>query len=159
MVARRTGRFDVAHEHLTAVHDWHRTVGYEPGRALTSAELGYLAEQRGDAGTAGRLHAEGLVSARRTGDPRAVALALEGLAGVRALSGEPAHAALLLGAAAAARAAAGEGPARADGSDVERSTAAARSALGDAGFDAEFTRGSALDADAVLREVQAGWCG
>src|SRR5439155_10364247 len=97
MVARRTGRFDEAHEHLTAAHDWHRTAGYEPGKALTFAELGFLAEQRGDAETARRMHAAGLAAARRTGDPRAVALALEGLAGERALSGAYRHAARLLG--------------------------------------------------------------
>jgi hypothetical protein len=150
MVARRTGRLDVAEEHLTAVHEWHRTAGYEPGRALTYAELGFLAEQRGDAETARRLHTEGLAAAHRTGDPRSVALALEGLAGERALSGEHRHAARLLGAAAAARAGAGETAASNDRSDVERITAAARAALGDA-FDAEFTRGTELDVDAALR--------
>ncbi|WP_028923680.1 BTAD domain-containing putative transcriptional regulator [Pseudonocardia acaciae] len=152
MVARRTGRFDAAHEHLTAVHEWHRDVGYEPGKALTFAELGFLAEQRGDARTAARLHSEGLAAARRTGDPRAVALALEGLAGERALSGEHAHAARLLGTASAARASAGESHAstdRADRADVERITAAARAALGDTEFDAEFALGATLDADAV----------
>src|SRR5918992_3873417 len=108
MVARRTSRFDEAQEHLTALHEWYRTAGYEPGKAISLAEVGFLAEQRGDAETARRLHTEGLAAARRSGDPRAVALALEGLAGERALSGEHHQAARLLGAAAAARAAAGE---------------------------------------------------
>jgi hypothetical protein len=149
MVARRTGRLDEAHEHLTAVHEWHRTAGYEPGKALTYAELGFLAEQRGDPDGARRLHTEGLAAARRSGDPRAVALALEGLAGERALSGEHHQAARLLGAAAAARAAAGETEASNDRGDVERITAAARAALGDA-FDAEFARGADLDVDSVV---------
>jgi predicted ATPase/DNA-binding SARP family transcriptional activator len=149
MVARRTGRLDEAHEHLTAVHEWHRTAGYEPGKALTYAELGFLAEQRGDVEGARRLHTEGLAAARRSGDPRAVALALEGLAGERALSGEHREAARLLGAAAAARAAAGETDASNDRGDVDRITAAARAALSDA-FDAEFARGADLDVDSVV---------
>jgi predicted ATPase/DNA-binding SARP family transcriptional activator len=149
MVARRTGRFDSAHEHLTALHEWYRTAGYEPGKAISLAELGFLAEQRGDAEAARRLHTEGLDAARRSGDARAVALALEGLAGERALTGDHRHAARLLGAAAAARTGAGETKASDDRSDVERITAAARAALG-AEFDAEFARGAGLDVDTVV---------
>ncbi|TWF77354.1 putative ATPase [Pseudonocardia hierapolitana] len=148
MVARRTGRFDEAQEHLAALHEWYRTAGYEPGKAISLAELGFLAEQRGDAQTAHRLHAEGLAAARRSEDPRAVALALEGLAGERALSGEHRHAARLLGAAAAVRAGAGRTDASGDRGDVDRIAAAARAALGDA-FDTEFARGADLDVDTV----------
>jgi predicted ATPase/DNA-binding SARP family transcriptional activator len=148
MVARRTSRFDEAQEHLGALREWYRTAGYEPGKAISLAELGFLAEQRGDAQTARRLHTEGLAAARRSGDPRAVALALEGLAGERALSGEHRHAARLLGAAAAARAGAGRTDASGDRGDVERITAAARAALGEA-FEAEFARGADLDVDAA----------
>ncbi|QYN35930.1 winged helix-turn-helix domain-containing protein [Pseudonocardia sp. DSM 110487] len=162
MVARRTGRFDEAAEHLTALHEWYRTAGYEPGKAISLAELGFLAEQRGDAETAGRLHIEGLDAARRSGDPRAVAFAFEGLAGERVLRGEYRHAARLLGAAAATRAGIDGTEASSDRGDVDRITAAARAALGEA-FDAEFARGSDLDADAVLAERRqsntAGWGG
>jgi tetratricopeptide (TPR) repeat protein len=154
MVARRTGRFDEAHEHLTTVHEWHRTAGYEPGKALTAAELGFLAEQRGDAETARRMHAEGLAAARRSGDPRAVALALEGLAGERALSGDHREAARLLGAAASARARAGETVVSNDRGDVERVTAAARAALVEE-FDAEFARGADLGVDSVVGRMGA----
>jgi predicted ATPase len=158
MVARRTGRLDEAQHHLAAVHEWHRTAGYEPGKALTFAELGFLAEQRGDAENARRLHTEGLAAARRTGDPRAVALAIEGLAGERALSGEHRHAARLLGTAAVIRAGAGEKKAH-DRGDVDRTTATARAALGD-DFDTEFARGADFDVDAVVAPLlEAGWGG
>jgi predicted ATPase/DNA-binding SARP family transcriptional activator len=153
MVARRTGRLDAAHEHLTAAHEFYRTAGYEPGKALTAAELGFLAEQRGDADSARRLHTEGLAAARRSGDPRAVALALEGLAGERALSGAHHHTARLLGAAAAAREAARAAHESADRSDVDRSTAAATAALGAAGFAEEHARGAELGPDTVLDDL------
>jgi hypothetical protein len=149
MVARRTGRFDMAHEHLTALHEWYRTAGYEPGKAISLAELGFLSEQRGDVEAARRLHTEGLDAARRSGDTRAVALALEGLAGAHVLGGEPRHAARLLGAAAAARAGAGETETSGDRYDVERITEATRAELGEE-FDAEFARGADLDVDAAL---------
>ena len=45
------------------------------------------------------LHSEGLALAREVGDPRAIALALEGSAGARALAGDARTAARLLGAA------------------------------------------------------------
>lgn len=53
------------------------------------AELGFAAEQRGDADAALDLHRQDFTAARRTGDPRAVALALEGLAGAQRLAGDP----------------------------------------------------------------------
>lgn len=150
MVARRTGRFDIAETHLTAVREWHLTAGYEPGKALTLTELGFLAEQRGDAETARRLLDEALVSARRSGDPRAVAFALEGLAAERALSSAHHDAARLLGTAAAARAAAGAPRPPGEHNDVDRIETAARATLGEAAFEAEFARGTALDIESAL---------
>ncbi|MEV1004591.1 hypothetical protein [Nonomuraea sp. NPDC050202] len=77
-----------------------------------------------------------------TGDPRAIALALEGIAGARALAGDPARAARLLGAAAAARASAGAPLPTAERGDVDRITTALRAACGPAGFEAEFEQGT-----------------
>ncbi|WP_344981134.1 BTAD domain-containing putative transcriptional regulator, partial [Streptosporangium fragile] len=104
-VARRQGRPDLAERHLREALDGHRRIGYEPGVAQALAELGFLAEQRGDADRALTLHLEGCAAARATGDPRALALTLEGLAGVRARTGDHAYAARLFGTAAAAAAA------------------------------------------------------
>ncbi|WP_344891241.1 BTAD domain-containing putative transcriptional regulator, partial [Nonomuraea antimicrobica] len=100
--ARRQGRLDRAESYLRRWLEWNRQFDAEYGAALILAELGFVAELRGDAETALALHLEGLAAARDTSDPRALALALEGLAGARALAGHPARAARLLGAASAA---------------------------------------------------------
>ncbi|XKK39530.1 hypothetical protein HFP72_00745 [Nocardiopsis sp. ARC36] len=57
------------------------------GTAFILTQLGFVAEQRGDAAEALDLHRQGLGEAERGGDPRAVALALEGLAGARSWRG------------------------------------------------------------------------
>jgi predicted ATPase/DNA-binding SARP family transcriptional activator len=103
LVARRAGRFADARRHLEAWLDWNRAMPGGQGLALLLAELGFVAEQTGSAGEARALHAEGLEVARGTGDPRAVALALEGLAGAAALDGDAARAARLLDEARALR--------------------------------------------------------
>ncbi|WP_436971304.1 hypothetical protein [Micromonospora vinacea] len=77
---------------------------------------------------------DGLAAARDTGDPRAVALAFEGLAGAHALAGRHAHAARLLGSAAAARSSVGAPLPAAERGDVERVTAAVRGSIGDRDF-------------------------
>lgn len=60
---------------------WENEVRYAPGITFGPAELGFTAEQRGDAAAAEELHREALAVAQDTGDPRAIALALEGLVG------------------------------------------------------------------------------
>ncbi|MFF3552716.1 BTAD domain-containing putative transcriptional regulator [Streptomyces tsukubensis] len=139
--ARREGDLDGAQAHLHELLAWFRETGYGPGRALVLAELGFVAEERGDAAAAYERHAEGLETARDLGDPRAVALALEGLAGAHALAGEPERAAALLGAAAAARESAGAPLPAGERRDVERVSAAARAALGDGRYAAAYAGG------------------
>jgi hypothetical protein len=87
------------------------------------------------------LHREGLDAARATGDPRAVALALEGVAGAYALEGDHVQAARLLGTATALRTSTGAPLPPAERADVDRITSAARYALGQHRFTAEFGRG------------------
>ncbi|WP_346012035.1 BTAD domain-containing putative transcriptional regulator, partial [Streptomyces sp. SID3343] len=82
--ARRAGRLDRAEAHLRNALRWNRRLQEDYGAAfygvtLLLAELGFVAELRGDAAGARELHAEGLTAARAGGDPRAIALALEGL--------------------------------------------------------------------------------
>ncbi|MFD1146145.1 BTAD domain-containing putative transcriptional regulator, partial [Saccharothrix hoggarensis] len=98
--ARREGDLDVAEEHLVVVAEWHDQVGLTGANALVLAELGFVAELRGDLATAAARHRESYEVASDTGDPRALALALEGLAGATT---SPDVAAALLGAADAAR--------------------------------------------------------
>jgi tetratricopeptide (TPR) repeat protein len=148
--ARRQGRLDHAEAHLRSALEWNLRTGYEPGTALTLAELGFAAEQRGDPTTARNLHLEGLTAARATGDPRTVALALEGLAGAQALADHHHHAALLLGAATAARESVGTPLPPAERGDVERITVRARTALGETTFTEEFERGKHTSIDTCI---------
>lgn len=112
--------------------------------ALAAAELGFVAEQRGDAAEARALQREALAAARATEDPRATALALEGLAGVEALTGGHLPAARLLGTAAALRTAAGAPLPAAERGDVDRITARATAALGAESFAAAYEEGHGM---------------
>ncbi|MFI1103906.1 hypothetical protein [Streptomyces melanogenes] len=125
----------------------------DSGAALILAELGFVAEQRGDALQAHTLHLEGLTAARRTGDPRAVALALEGLAGAQSLAGRPHDTARLLGTAAAVRESVGAPLPQAERGDVDRATARARAALGEDDFTTAFQQGRDLEPEDHLQTV------
>lgn len=149
--ARKQGRLELAEEYLLELLDWNRRVDYLPGAALVLAELGFTAELRGDAELARSWHTQGLAAARDTGDPRAVALALEGLAGVAALTGDHGHAARLLGSADAARISVNAPRPSAERGDADRITRAAQVALGDSTFAAEFARGAELPVDDLVK--------
>ncbi|PRX65399.1 putative ATPase [Nonomuraea fuscirosea] len=157
MSARRQGRHEEAEAYLLPVLDWLRGVEGTPGVAFIMAELGFAAEQRGAGAAALSRHREGYAAARATGDPRAIALALEGLAGAlslplerptterctaegcaaeRCTAGEQeqeleVEAAGLLGAAAAIRRAAGTPLPAGERLDVDRILGRLRAALGD----------------------------
>ncbi|QFZ23420.1 AfsR/SARP family transcriptional regulator [Saccharothrix syringae] len=141
--ARREGLLDEAEERFGRVLAWHRKVGGDLAATLPLAELGFVAELRGEVDRALELQAEGLALARTSGDPRAVALGLEGMAGARAAGGEAAEAARLLGAAAAARDSVGVPLPPGERGDVDRITAAVREVLGAEGFAAAFEAGYA----------------
>ncbi|WP_275294063.1 BTAD domain-containing putative transcriptional regulator [Amycolatopsis sp. La24] len=150
--ARREGDLDLAEQHLRTLLEWNKQVDFEPGNTLILAELGFVAELRGDAETALRRQQEGYEIAHRTGDPRAIALALEGLAGAHALTGAAREAARLLGAAAASRAGIGAPLPAAERTDVDRITARASEVLGAAEFAAEFRAGGEREALPAVRE-------
>ncbi|MFC6012023.1 BTAD domain-containing putative transcriptional regulator [Nocardia lasii] len=145
LVARRRGDLAAAREHLGAWLDWHLRAGSHFGAALILAELGFTAELAGEATEAEALHLRGLASALPTGDPRAHALALEGLAGSRSLAGHSVRAAHLLGAADALRRSTGAPLPAAERADVDRIEARIRTDLGAARFAAEFDHGHHLD--------------
>ncbi|MET9390837.1 BTAD domain-containing putative transcriptional regulator [Streptomyces sp. NPDC006624] len=146
--ARRQGRLDAAEEWLRPWLAWNRRRGDSPGLALVLAELGFIAEQRGDAGRALAHHREGLAAAATTKDPRSVALALEGLAGAYSLAGAPERAARLLGTAAATRERAGAPHPPAERGDVDRIAARLRDAMGEAVYTRAFTLGTRGDHEA-----------
>ncbi|MEU8362005.1 BTAD domain-containing putative transcriptional regulator [Nonomuraea sp. NPDC048882] len=138
MSARRQSRHEEAEAHLLSLLDWLREVEGTPGVAFIMAELGFTAEQRGAGAAALSRHREGYAAARATGDPRAVALALEGLAGALSLAPErrtageqELEAAGLLGAATAIRRAAGTPLPSGERLDVDRILRRLRAALGE----------------------------
>ncbi|MFE5999691.1 BTAD domain-containing putative transcriptional regulator [Streptomyces sp. NPDC056454] len=155
--ARRSGDLDAAEAHLRHIRDGYADVSSQAGDHLLLAELGFVAELRGDALGAAAHHLQGLEIARALAEPRALALSLEGLAGAAALPGHaPAatRAAALLGAAAAARRRAGAPLPPAERADVDRITAVARGALGAAAFSEAYERGGRLDPEEAGRQAR-----
>ncbi|MCE7008898.1 winged helix-turn-helix domain-containing protein [Kibdelosporangium philippinense] len=124
--ARREGKLDIAEKHFKNVLEWQRDADYTPGDALIFAELGFIAELQGDVAKAVEIQHKSLYAAQSVGDPRAIALALEGLAGAHALDGSYSRAAELLAKAASMRAAAGAPLPKAERLDVDRITEAIR---------------------------------
>ncbi|WP_411111825.1 BTAD domain-containing putative transcriptional regulator [Streptomyces sp. c-19] len=153
--ARRSGDLDAAEHHLRTMRDAYPSS--TAGKHLIHVELGFVAELRGEAERAATYQARGLEFAERLADPRALALSLEGVAGVGSLAAAtgdtsgPTRAALLLGAADAARRGAGAPLPEAESGDVRRIAAAAGSALGASAYAAAFQRGSALSLAAAVR--------
>ncbi|WP_171074353.1 BTAD domain-containing putative transcriptional regulator [Nonomuraea basaltis] len=154
MSARRQGRYEEAETYLRTVLDFLRRVRGTPGIAFVMAELGFVAEQRGDAEAALARQREGYEAAQATGDPRAIALALEGLAGAMSLplsdrraesaarmGGDSLGAARLIGAAAAIRRAVGAPLPSGERRDVDRIAGRLRVALGEDGFGRAFAAG------------------
>ncbi|MFE2044459.1 BTAD domain-containing putative transcriptional regulator [Streptomyces sp. NPDC059477] len=156
LTARRAGRLDEAETQLHAVLRWHRDVGLDGANALVHAELGFVAELRGDVAEAHDRQRQGYTTALTTGDPRALALALEGMAAAHTLTGTPDAlriAALLLGAAAAARRSTGAPLPPAESGDVDRATARIRSALDPDDRKRAFRRGESLTPGQAVAEV------
>ncbi|WP_302885767.1 ATP-binding protein, partial [Streptomyces venezuelae] len=151
--ARREGLFEEAEGHMREVLDWHRAVGLDSANALILAELGFSALARGDVVGAAKLQEEGYGTAVASGDPRAVALALEGLASARAGAGRAEGAALLLGAASALRASTGAPLPPAERGDVDATERTVRTGLDPAAFTAAFTRGTTLTPEAAVAEA------
>ncbi|MGW4344184.1 AfsR/SARP family transcriptional regulator [Streptomyces sp. NPDC004690] len=156
--ARRCGDLHAAEAFLLRIRDRHAEVSSPAGDHLLHAELGFLAELRGDAEQATAHHLRGLAIARTLDEPRALALCLEGLAGVAALAGDragAARAARLLGAAHAARRGVGAPLPPAERGDVDRVTAAARAVLGVPAFDEAFESGTPLGFAEAERQARA----
>ncbi|MFD6921607.1 BTAD domain-containing putative transcriptional regulator [Streptomyces sp. NPDC059944] len=154
--ARRSGDLDEAETHLLRIREGYADVSSQAGDHLLLAELGFIAELRSDAKWAATHHLEGLEIARLLAEPRALALSLEGLAGAAALPGQgrtAACAAELLGAAAAARSRAGAPLPPAERGDVDRITAAARTALGTSAFTKAYESGALLTAEEAMRHA------
>ncbi|MFD0580310.1 BTAD domain-containing putative transcriptional regulator [Dactylosporangium darangshiense] len=151
--ARRDSRLDVAETHLRGVLS--RTPRQDgggpppPHLPMIISELGFLAEQRGEAANALALHLESLDIAAKFDTSRGMAIAFDGVAGALALAGRHDRAARLLGAAAAMRESSSTPLVLAERVDIERITARARDELGENRFAAEFERGRTLTPDEI----------
>ncbi|GAA2668278.1 MULTISPECIES: BTAD domain-containing putative transcriptional regulator [Actinosynnema] len=151
--ARRAGDLAAAEEHLHHIRDDHEGFSSLAGDHLLHAELGFIAELRGNADEATTQHLHSLDLARVLAEPRALALSLEGLAGAeaaRATRQAAERAACLLGAADSARRSAEAPLPEAERGDVDRIAAAARSTLGDGDFTAAFERGTRLPVEEAV---------
>ncbi|MGW4895834.1 AfsR/SARP family transcriptional regulator [Kitasatospora sp. NPDC004240] len=153
--ARRSGDLDAAERHLrTMLDDYPSSTA---GKHLLHVELGFVAEQRGRATEAADLQVRALAFAERLGDVRALALSLEGTASAAAAAtGTAARAALLLGAAGAARRSIGSPLPHGERADVDRISAAARAALGEAAYAAAYAEGAALPLAEAVRTAAGG---
>lgn len=154
--ARRSDDLKGAEAYLLRIRDGYADVSSRAGDHLLLAELGFVAELRGDACGAAARHLEGLEIALAL-DGRALALSLEGLAGAAALPGHgPAatRATVLLGAAAAARDRAGAPLPPAERADVDRITTSARAALGAAAFSEAYERGTRLTPEDAVHHAR-----
>ncbi|APE38395.1 hypothetical protein BOX37_16015 [Nocardia mangyaensis] len=142
LTARRRGDLDTAERLLLS---WLTDDEPKSIAALTPlAELGFLAEMRGDGAAARALHTKAHHLALATGaGPRALALTLEGLAGAHSILGEPGWAARLLGAADATRRTVGAALPPGERFDVDRITATASAVLGASTFADEYAEGAA----------------
>ena len=135
---------------------------YEEGRGLAqevgdgvllsmlTANLGYLAEHRGDAAEAARLHREGLGLAWAQGRRLVAAWILGEIAGPELALGRPEHGARLIGAADRALDDLGVHRAAGDSPEYDRVVAGLRAALGDAGFAEVTADGARLTLDEAV---------
>jgi hypothetical protein len=155
LTARRNDDLDGAEAHLKPWLEWQRSMDSHFGEALILAELGFVAELRGHPESAHSRHREGLAAARAGGDPRAIAMALEGLAGADSLAGDHVRAAKLLGCAAALRESVGAPLPDGERGDRDRISARIRSALGEQEFAAIHAVGQGAGWEELAREVEA----
>jgi energy-coupling factor transporter ATP-binding protein EcfA2 len=123
------------------------------GAAFSTACLGLLAAQRGDAAEAIVLQRRSLLWAMSGNERRAMTLAVVGMAVAFVVDGDEQQAASLVGVAAAIR---GIGPAIAQWvlAELDRVETACRSVLGAGGFDAAFEAGRS-NAEAILSALVA----
>lgn len=153
---RASGRYDEAREQLVDARD--RLVPHMMPMGMTAvmAGLGYVAEHQGRFAEAGSNHLEALGYAKLWGDHRAVAQAVEGLAGVAAAEGDGLQSARLLGVAHRLRCDhGGPMPPGERTLEVDRIEAAARASAA-AGFAAAFAAGQQADPDEFVDHLLTG---
>ncbi|MBC6462234.1 BTAD domain-containing putative transcriptional regulator [Actinomadura sp. HBU206391] len=157
--ARRDGHVDRAETHLRDMLSRTPRLDDEqvppPYLPMILTELGFVAEQRGEAAVALALHLESLDLTARFAGSRDMPSALDGLAGALALAGDHDRAARFLGAAAAIRVSGSVPATAAEQGDIDRITARVRDAVGEDRFAAETELGGTLTPEELQSLVAA----
>jgi predicted ATPase/DNA-binding CsgD family transcriptional regulator len=154
-IAFAQGSLEAAAARFEEALSLQRAADHQWGMAWSVIGLGYVQLATGNDRRAAELLREGMTTADDLGDRRLVALALAGLAGVAVARRDNMRAARLFGTFAALQAAGGLPVEPAYRVAHERAEAAARSALGDDLFAAEWARGRAVEVQTALAEADA----
>ncbi len=154
-LSRLDGDLDLAREALADAVDVVRERFSSPqARAMVASAQGYLAAAAGNLAAARAHHAAAVTAAVESVDAPVIAQILVGLADLAMHENDLPQAATLLGASVAVR-----GTPDLSQTDEIRVTAAARAALGDAGFDRAYRRGLGTTIETVadlVRDLTAG---
>ena len=146
---RFEGDPDAAVAPAREAHEIYLRANVPGGIAQAQAILGFTAIDRGDREGADAAFRASLTAAELVQFAPAIALALEGLAAVAMLDGEPELAAQLLGNAMASRIDSGSAPVGLGATDADRVAAGARAALGNQRYDQAFQAGAVADRAAL----------
>ncbi len=122
----------------------------DSGTAVVLFNLGLVAFAQGDHARARSFFSEALEICKEIGDKLGSVGAVEGLAGVYGIQGEPARAARLFGAADAFHKAINAPVQSGDLADYERFVAGARAAIAAEAFDAAWAEGRAMSLDQAI---------
>jgi non-specific serine/threonine protein kinase len=141
--------------HFAEALPFFEAIGDRRATAFTLANLAWVEMQQGDAARAAALFGRALADIRELGDREATAYLLEDVARLAQRTGREEPAARLLAAAAALRTADGIRLALLHRAGHEPAVAAAREALGEAGFAAAWEAGVALPVEDAVAEALA----
>jgi tetratricopeptide (TPR) repeat protein len=144
LAAFLAGAEDRAAALLTEALALRRGLGERNAGAKSMHALALLAIRRGDLAAARSLMRESLEIRRQVGSLTGIASSLEGLASLARREGCAARAALLMGAAASVREATGAAVPPAEVAERDLCLTAARAALGERGFDRQWSTGRAM---------------
>jgi predicted ATPase/predicted Ser/Thr protein kinase len=148
-VAREAGQLDNAEDLYAQAFSVFRQIGDQPGSANCMTDLGNVAVSRGEFMAAAQLYQEALVIFGDLGDRRGIGRVLEGLACMASARGRHEIALRLQAAVRSERNRLGLQPSRAQRSQVDAITAAARAAVNDRA-DEIWAEGERMHIDAAI---------
>jgi len=154
--ARARGDLEAALAHHARAMRIYRSAGGQGGEALALDASGYALQELGRSEEAQECHRQAFELGLAGYDVLAMALSIEGLAGVASAIGDPTEAALMLGAADRLRTSVGVPLAGGERSSVDRSERILRERLGDGRFEETMERGRMLEDADVVGMIRAG---